>query len=308
MKTKTITIDEEKIFNDVMSRLEPRYTLTYVSYDDEIQPSTLNDILQNELDDQLFNVFSEQASYYARLELEKLLKGAGLSEDEISLFKSTNEYDELRMEIESRDDSESEKEIFCRSRIRTRIMLHSNYDCWLPLWEAGGLYGKEDALEGIMKMLSLNPAKVKAEAVKQGLTCHRAFPNLKYRNGKEIVPYEGFVRCLIECPNYGLWTFFGYFDMEALWNKGLWDMNEKKLDTLIIPIGTTCTMFNDWNGGGSLDFTKTIRPVTIGELRKKGASLYDCPRIYVDEKFNDARGYSSGEVYGGVLSSEEILN
>lgn len=308
MLTKTTTIDEEKIFKDVMAKLEDNYTLTYVNYDDEIHPATLDNILKNGLEDQLYEIFSDQANYYANRELNKLLGDIGLNDDEINLFRDTEQYDELRMEIESRDDSNAMKEIFCRSRIRTRIMLHSNYDCWLPLWEAQGLYGKEDALEGIMKMLCLNPAKVKEEAIRQGIACHRAFPNLKYRNGKEVVSYEGFVRCLIECPNYGLWTFFGYFDMDALWNQGLWDMNESKLDSLTIPKGTKCTMFNDWNGGGSLDFTETIRPVTIGELKKRGASLNDCPRIYVDEKFKDARGYSSGEVYGDVISSKEILN
>lgn len=308
MLEKHTVIDEEAIFESLLDQLDERYTLNYVSYDESIQPQTLHDILKDGLQDQLYEVFLEQECYYAKRALDELLDSQkDLTEDQKDLFRTTDEYQELLTEIRSRNDSEAEKELFCQSRIRGRVTLHSNYDCWLPLWEAKGLYGTEDALQGIMKMLCLNPAKVKQEALRKGIACYRRFPNLRYREGREVVPYEGFVNCLLECPNYGLWTFFGLFDMKGLWNARNLNTDAVETDPLIIPKGTTCTMFNSWNGGGSLDFTETIRDVSIKELNRRGASLYDCATVYVDEKFKDAHGYSSGEVYGGTLSSKPIL-
>ena len=309
MTEKHTVIDENKIYDELYSRLDDSYTLTYVSYDDQIQPATLNKILKEGLDDNLWEIFSEQAHYYAVKELNNLLDELEeLSDDEKELFKTTDKYDQLILEIKSRDDSEAEKEIFCRSRIHARVTLHSNYDAWTPLYASKGLYGKDDALEGMMTALCLNPAKVKKEATSRGVDCFGSFPNYKHKDGKEIISYKGFLDCLIECPNYGLFTFFGLFDMKALWNTGLYDTPQKEqFDNLVIPAGTTCTIFNSWVGGGSCDFTETLRDVTIKELKRKARTQYDEPSIDVDEKFKDANGYSSGEVYGGFLSSKEIL-
>lgn len=297
---KVITINEKAVYDLLYPQLSKSYDLNYVSYDDAISPQTLEDILRHGLQDQFIDIFSDQEDYYARLELDRLIDTeAGLDRDEKTLFRETSEYDDLLMEIKQRNDTTACKDLIRNSRIRCRVTLHSNYDCWLPLWEARGLYGKEDALEGLMKMLSLNPAKVKAEAVRQGIDCYRCFPNLKYREGKELVSYEGFVECLSECPNYGLWTFFGIFDMQALWD------SDFQTQGLVIPAGTKCTMFNSWNGGGSLAFTETLRPVTLEELSRRGGK-YDGPKVYVDERLNEY-GYSSGEVYGCTLSEKEIL-
>lgn len=309
MTEKHTVIDERKIYDLLYSRLEEAYSLSYTSYDSEIQPETLDKILKEGLQDNLYDIFSDQTNYYAREELDKLIDTVQeLTEDQKDLFKQTYEYLDLVIEIKSRDESDAEKDIFVKSHIQARVALHSNYDCWPPLWAAGGLKGNESALEGMMKALSLNPAKVKQEALKNDIDCFGSFPNLKYRDGKEIVSYEGFVKCLLECPNYALFSFFGEFDMKALWATGLYDTpTEKQFDSLVIPAGTKCTMFNDWNGGGSLEFTETLRDVTIGELRKRASSRYDHPAIYVDERFKDAHGYSSGEVYGGHVSTKTIL-
>ena len=211
-----VVIDEKAIYESLLLQLDEKYILNFVDYRDEISAENFARVLKEGV--WIIDVsYNDQTRYYAVQELNALLdKQVGLSYEEKELFKTTREYDELIFEIEDRNDANPAKEVFVKSDIHARVMLHSNYDCWLPIWENDGLNGKDDALEGMMKMLCLNPKKVKEEALRQGISCHRAFPNLKYREGKEIVSYEGFINCLRECGNYGLWTFFGKFDMEAL--------------------------------------------------------------------------------------------
>ncbi len=200
---------------------------------------------------------------------------------------------------------QSRKIAFMNTTVQGRVTILSNYDSWSPLWSSGGLYGTEDALVGMMRSLSLNPARVKQEAEKRGLRCYRNFPKIISREGNEVVDYEDFVTCLIECPNQGLWTFMGEFDMEALWET---DCNPSKL---VIPRGTTCTVFNDWSGGGSCYVIKTLRDLPYRKLMQRARTEYDRPTIYVDEKLSQTceynHGYSTKEVYGRPLSTNKLL-
>lgn len=77
-------------------------------------------------------------------------------------------------------------------------------------------------------------------------------------------------------------------------------------DEMTIPKGTTCTMFNDWNGGGSHSDTVTLQDVSIKELMRRGSHYFDIPRVYIDER-GTSRGYSSDSVYGGHFSEEPAL-
>ncbi len=302
--TKTITIDEKKIFNLLYSHLEPNYTLTYLDYRDELQPDMVYKCLKDQSLEPIYekDYWGEARMYYAKNELEniidKYLKDK-YTKDEIELFRTSQEYQALFDYILDRDNSNPELELFKRTNTRAKIMLHSNYDCWIPAYEQGNLCGKEDALAGMMTALSLNPAKVKEEASKRGISCV-GFHNIKTREGREVVSYKDFVDCLENATGYGLWTFFGYFDMDALL--------EKKFNTkeLMIPKGTRCTIFNDWNGSGSMTFAETIRDISLKELFRKAKTKYDIPAVYVDEKFN-GNSYTSGEVYGDIISRNKIL-
>lgn len=308
---KHIEIDENAIYNTILSRLAENYTLRFADYRDEIGADIVQRCLDEKSLEPLFeeDCWSEQQWYGAREEVNRILadliKESTLTHDQAELFKECEEYNDLILEVRQRDESEVEKDVFIQTKIHARVTVHSNYDCWLPLWETGSLQGEEGALHDLMTILRLNPAKVKQSAIKRGVPCSGRFPNLQHREGKEIVDYDGFVECLQECPNYGLWNFFGLFDMDALWNSGM-----QNLDDLVIPEGTICTMFNNWNGGGSLSFTKTIRPISVRALSAKGRTRYDKTTVCVDERIRDDKhsyGYSSGEVYGGELSSKEIL-
>ena len=196
---KHIEIDENAIYNTILSRLDENYTLRFADYRDEIGA----DIVQRCLDEKSLNplfeedCWSEQQWYGAREEVNRILadliKEGTLTHDQAQLFKECEEYKDLILEVCQRDDSEVEKDVFIQTKIHARVTVHSNYDCWLPLWETGSLQGEKGALHDLMTILRLNPAKVKQSAIKRGIPCSGRFPNLQHHEGKEIIDYDGFV-------------------------------------------------------------------------------------------------------------------
>ncbi len=303
MITKTVTVDEKAVFDTLLPMLDERYKLCYVDYRDELPANTIQQCLdkksRNPLD--VEDLWWESREYNARHILEELMDKAGYSRDEQQLFIETEEYQQLICEIECRDVSTPVMDACRQTVMHGYVRFHSNYDCWLPIWEQGGIQAEETALGGIMAALSLNPAKVREAARKTGIDTFGRFRNIPSREGKELVDYDGFIRVLIETPNYGNWAFFGRLDLQALLK------NKFNPDGLTIPEGTTCAMFNWWNGGGSLDFCNTLRPVTVGELRRRLARYKDDIKVVVDERSNREHGYTPSDVYGDHISEDKIL-
>lgn len=302
MITKSVTIDEEKLFKDIYDSLEQTYTLVYIDYRDELTAELIQKCLESKSLEPLYeeDVYGEARYHNAVFALDELLKEK-YTQEEINLFKTTDEYDNLRIEIESRDESNPEKELFEKTRISAYIRFHSNYDCWLPVWEEGGIRAGESALDGIMAALSLNPKRVKEAAIRNGLNTHGTFRDILRREGKELVDYDKFIRVLCETPNYGNWSFFGRLELNEVL-KAKFD-----IDSMTIPKGTTGAMFNWWNGGGSLDFCETLRDVTVGELKKRLERYSDDLRLVIDDHQNKDHGYKPSEVYGGEVSSDILL-
>lgn len=310
---KVIEIDEGAIYDAIHDRLEKTYTLTFPYYDSVVRPEIIAECLGKQSLEPLIeeDIFNDQRRYSAENELSNILDSLEsegiLNEDQIELFKTTSEYYDLLTEICSRDDSDADYDCFRQTSVHGRIMLHSNYDCFQPIGLTQGVISGGGTIGEMMRMLSLNPAKVREEALARGLKCKNNFLNLRLREGKEVVTYKDFVNCLIEAPDNGLWTFFGSLDMDALLKE---DCNP---ENLVIPKGTLCTVYNDWSGSGALSFTNTIRPLPFKDMLLRSRSQYDKPEVYVDEKLrldegSAARGgYPSSEVYGGVLSNQPIL-
>lgn len=300
---KTITVDEKKVFESVNAKLREKYDLVYIDYRDEISPELVQECIKEKevypLTEE--DVYAESREYATREIIRELLKGEGLDKDQIDLFKESEEYDQLRYEIQDRNVSTPEKDLLVRSNVHGYLFLNSNYDCWLPLWETGGLQCEGSALGGLLAVLCLNPRKVKEEAAKQGITTNGRWPNITSREGKEVVDYAKFVHCLNETPNYGNWCFFGVFDGEALWK------NSFNTDEMTITKGTTCCMFNSWNGGGSLAFCETLRDLPVAEIIRRQKPYSDAFRVLVDEAAMKGNGYTPLSVYGGHLSNDIFL-
>ena len=289
---KDIEIEEKKIFTESQSQLEEKYHLVYLSgYDDVIPAELIDRCIKKKSNDALFeedwycDARRASAAWHA-CQLPALKK---LNEDELDLFKTSDEWQDLLMLIEERDYSNPEKDAAGQTRYNARVVLLSNYDCWVPAYDAGGVRAMEDALGDTMRFLSLNPAKVK-RTIGDSLNCIGHWPDYKNREGKEVIDYQDFADVLINACGYGLWSFFGRLDIPMMMER------QFKPDDLIIPKGTECTMYNWWNGSGSLAFAKTIRDVSFKELKKRSKNKYTRPELQGDEIYGDF-GYPAKDVY-----------
>ena len=290
----------KSMHEQLCAKLYKSYILYQPERDEEVPPKTVQDCIRNKQMDELLRIhFGECITQAARLTADNHLQTNGFTHEQIRQYKESDLYDSLCELIESRDHSRPLETLFKQTRCQVRIELHSNYDCWLPLYESP-LRVEESALNGLLATLCLNPAKVKHAAVKKRIPCEGRFPNIPSREGRELVDYDNFIKSLYECPNYGLWTFFGTFDMEALWDNGF------NTDAMTIPKGTVCGMYNSWRGGGTTFVIHTLREVSIRELTRRAAPYKDAPYVIVDHR-EAQNEYASNEVYGQYLSEEVAL-
>ena len=301
---KSITIDEKAIYDAVLERLDKTYTLAYADPYADIPAKVIQECVDEKSLDPLYGKdYWWEARYHASVEeLDRILmETLGGDKDKIRLFKETTEYNELTFVIRERDDSTPEIDTLKRTEPRAYLRFHSDFDCWLPFRETGGLTVEESALNGILAALSLNPRRLKEEAMRQGVRTVGRFPDLKIREGKEVVGYGELVRCLSETPGYGNWAFFGKLDMGALTDNGM------DPERMTIPKGTVCGMINWWNGSGSYEFCETVRPVEVKTIARRLGWHKDGLNLVVDEKENNMYGYVPCDIYGDTLSNKTLL-
>lgn len=296
----------EEMYERVKAELQDKYDLCYVDYRDELPKKVVAECLeQKDLQPLLEDCFYlEQQCDAAHEVLDEIGERLYKNCEWLEFKEESSLYDDLRFLIQDRDISEPEKGCWRQTRLNGRVLLFSNYDCWVPPYDAGGLDAFHDYLETAMRVLCLNPKKVK-EVCSEWTTCRGRWPNYPWRDGKEVISYKGFSRILRESCNYGLLCFCGGMNMRELWD------NIDKQDELVIPEGTTVIMFNHWNGGGSLAECETIRDVSLGEMNRRAQKClagteFDFVELEVDEK-GCCRGYSTREVYGGSLSDRDLF-
>ena len=292
-----------RMLDTLTEALNDSYELDYVDYRDEYDAKTVEKCIQAKDLSPLYEGDTwDEATYQNAREIAKdVLAASDFDEEDQERFLDDELFIELVQEIEGRNTSTPEKDCFLQTAVHGRMTIHSNYDCWVPPYDAGCLYSKESLLWGLMAELCLNPKKVKEEVLRVwDVHVEGPWPDIKSRNGKEVVSYKDFVRVLYESPNYGVWTFLGAFDMQALLDDGF------DAEKMVIPKGATCTMYNSWNGGGSCAFATTLRDLPVRELIRRAAPYQDGVRLHVDEK-GCGSGYASNEVYAGHLSDDKFL-
>ena len=295
----------KEIASMLKGMLEPSYTLVCVDYRDELPPSILKECLEKKSLAPLYaeDVYRDATVEGAGYVIAGLIGKSNLSAKEIDTFKYSSEYDDLLWEIiENHDASNPEAEVFEKTFVHGYLRLQSNYDVWCPLRMTRGLNTRDDALCGIMAALSLDPSLVKAKADELGVPTAPGsrWKKIPARRGKEAVDYKAFVDCLYDTPCCGNWTFVGRFDMEALSRKGC--------DTgrMTIPKGTTCLIFDPWDGGGSYQPIVTVRDLAVRDIVRRQARYQDTLRISVDER-GVSENYTTASVYGEYLSEEKFL-
>lgn len=298
-------MDNKEIFSEAVKRLDSEYHLIEVDWRDELPPKIVADCLKAKSlqplhePDYFWEGRRETAGYIAAHILEQFVDDETIFDS----FHNSPEWDVLLDEIEERDVSNPAKETFEKSEIHGYLRLQSNYDVWCPFRMTGGINTEDDALNGIMAVLSLNPAKVRQTAESLGYPVNRRgrWRNLPGREGKEVVKYEDFVNCLAETPCCGSWTFVGKFDMKALY--------ESRCDTreMVIPEKTCCIIFNPWDGSGSYQPIATIRPLAVKDIIRRQRRYLDCHYVVVDER-DCGNGYTTASVYGEYLDESVFLS
>lgn len=307
----------EAIYNGVEARLEKSYTLCYVDYRDNMDGchKLFDKCVDNECSDNLWleidEAYSEERYQSAVNILDEIRKDMKIQDWTWEEFKMEDEYNELRWLIEERDDSKVTEDLLNQTDIDARIAIMSNYECCAAHWSQGLDMMGDPYLVQLMAWLSLNPAKLKKEIMERCECTSREipgrWPNIKSREGKEVVTYEAFVDSWFNSPNMGEFNLFGRLPLYDLLK------NDFKFESdpshWTIPTGTTCGFFNSWCGGGTLSIISTIRSVNVGDILKKNkpknATQFDYLKLMVDEK--GCHGYSSGEVYGGSMSTDQIM-
>lgn len=162
--------------------------------------------------------------------------------------------------------------------IKTVVDMCSNYDCINSDYiESGGYSYKESYFGDMVDALNLNPYKVKKAMKKKGRKeFDWEFPNLTERNGKEYVSYDDFMSELNNNTSGGHLVFTGLSNAVEAYNSG-------DKETVEIPAGNYCGIYNSRVGGGSVMEMKLLRDIEISLARdEEWAKKYDYYSIDVD--------------------------
>lgn len=169
----------------------------------------------------------------------------------------------------------------------------SNYDCMNSNWLNESSYGYEESYFGdMLDLLKMNPALMKKALIECGLTPMGKFPNKKERNGKEAVDYKQLCGALANtCSGANLLTFMVSLPLEDLYQH-----SGQSPETVIIPKGTTYTLFDEFQGGGSLLEYRTINNL---EATVKRPQNYEYPWLRpsrIDGNYGPNAVYGRGSV------------
>jgi len=128
-----------------------------------------------------------------------------------------------------------------------RVSMYSDYDCINSNGFNGSKYWYEESyFKDMVDCLNLNPKKIKESFLDHKITPAGRWPDLKRRNGKELVSYKSFSEEIIEsCTAANLLTFMGRIDVNDVS-----DINGQ-ISKIIIPKGNRCGLFSTMYGGGS---------------------------------------------------------
>lgn len=282
----------EEIKNQILTEIENTSEELYWDCRRGLEDSSINECLEKGT----YNFMDELYDYNVDsiIEIEAEIKRRIVSEYAEKLNMSVEELiEELGEDFEDTSPSVyiDLKDVFRREYGNVRLELYSNYDCINSNWCEGNSYSfKESYFGAMVNALNLNPKLLKEEMHKQNIETRGAFPNYKWRNGKEFVDYSEFCKELLNsCCGVNLLTVglkIGLLELHENVKDGKLD-NIKKIT---IPKGAYCGLFSSMQGGGSIMEIEFKKAVTI-DLTKTGKTKYDCWGLVAD------KGYSINEVY-----------
>ncbi len=176
-----------------------------------------------------------------------------------------------------------------------RVVLFSNYDQMLSDYsECHGGYGcVENYFGDLLDALNINPQKMKKFLESKGAKTVGRWKNCPKREGSEIVSYEDLYNVMVNNCCGGCLTFVlkgSYLDDYEEWLSTENDQN--KVRRIRIPSGTPFTIFNSFEGGGSVfEYTKKSFGVTLDEDKFPSWGIrtgeYSCRSVYGQDVYND---------------------
>lgn len=276
----------------------------YWDYSDEVSDETIYDALQNNdydiplhaIEDKLWelnidHIWDLETNHIKDTLLE-------FKEDiakELNIESNLLDFDEIARELrdEFLDLFSVEMDIrglLRRKDINIRIELLSNYDCINSHWfefSGGFNYHKESYFADMIKILKLNPAKLKKYLIEKGHKCTGYWPNRSDK--KALITYDDYYQEEINrCCGACLLTFIG--SMNA------YDFLSMKKDSKIwIPKGNNVGFYSSFQGGGSMFEAELQRPFLVDLGKKYDKSGYMGFRLEMDCRKNS---YSIDEAYG----------
>lgn len=295
---------EKELYDIFISKLDESYSLVYTDYRDTLggYPKEIQECIDSNNDchlyDTVLSMYDEAIHDNSIEEFEELVKQIEKDVkyekywEVLPNFNNSDSFWGVIYAIQDRNESEPLKECLGRTEMRCRIELNSNYESLASNWDTGNTYSYDGYFKQMVDLLCLNPANIKKEFLKSGLYVTGRWPNLKSRDGKEVVKYEDLAQEMAHQTSYCRLTF-----MTMLPLKSLYDNNFETPEYIIIPKGNDCGMYSSWVGGGSLLEMTLQRDLKIPYKKMLGANNYDNMRILVDER-GAGNGDCIDEVYG----------
>lgn len=292
----------DRIYQSIVSKLEPTYDLVYVGPEDFFLPEQIQEFIE----DQSFDSFhtgswinEQEWESASDILLELLEKDNCLTREEVYWMEdSDNEY-YIREAIYDRNISTPLEDTLRNTNVNVRVTLFSDYDTfpWQYEMNRDG-YKYEDMFAQIVDTLNLNPMKLHFEMHMDWMNVWgpQWWPDISDRDWKEYVSYEDFISELKEsignCNNLTFLAKLNGLELTAFFKDGPY--------TLTIPAWNKCGLFDHVNGSGSqLDCT-LLRDFTV-PLTTALDSEYDFYKIIVDDTSVD-KGYSIDQTYWMVSS------
>jgi len=296
----------KKIKQAFSSKMKENYYLVYTDYNDSFNHSakTIHECMEKEdisplyenVDDWIYECQYSMCNEVIDELDEKILKDDKYTELHPYLeewLENEDNREQLRCGITDRDHSDPISEMIDRTRLRARVTQYSNYDALASNWDLNNTYKYSDYFKDIVDTLYLNPTKVKKTFLEKGIKPEGKFPNLTYRNGKEVVDYTAFTEELLNQNCYSHLIFMGMLPLKTLYNNGF-----LKFKKMIIPKGNSCGFYSYWQGGGSLLGMELKRDLVL-PIQIPRKTTHDCFDLDIDER-NCGIGYCIDEVYGMI--------
>lgn len=286
IKNALVTDDQkDRIIKYLRSNIAANF---YWDYNDRLSDKEVDEVLAGKIADVETEIYNNNMDTIGEMEDDQIKKAV----DECGLDPDDFDIGYLRDEFAQYTSINFRFEDLLKNTglVPVMVVLYSNYDVINSHYfetEYDGYSYEKSYFGAVVDALNLNPAKVKQLFLDKDVEMSGEWPDLKERDGKELVKYEEFFeedvnRSASACQMMML----GKLDLS-----GFVDGNGVK--SIVIPKGNPVGYYSSSEGGGSL-FDMTLSTDVTIDLTKTGKTKYD----RWDLEAAGSGKYSIASVYG----------